>query len=387
MATKKPPPKKSSRSLGAFEDGLPEDSGFRPKDFRLVLANRYAAEAIKKIKAPKTPKELRARISKVATVVAGKLYTAPTVALSAYINPTLWEKWQSVSKPSPKPPQHSAVAARAIKVEEILGNLFRARWKAVAAELAKGIDVAKARAPYFLSSDSLARLRAARRHYTLTRAREFANLSNAEIAVRCWAWVNPFQVFAHHSGNDLAEIEAQLETLVASEYVAMTWGLFDNFPGYTESTEEFDPEFPQFLDEFCSLHPPHVYPLPDLTTECGDVYEAIVYSYQGERLRVCKSISEPFLAAERADAMDEIERGFFDNAREEGDDPRDWSVKFRRLTTFVLPEYGRALIEADVFGEVGTPDQKEKYWMLKEELKLNRNGYLRRSRVSSRRQH
>ena len=33
--------------------------------------------------------------------------------------------------------------------------------------------------------------------------REFANLSNAEIAVRCWAWINPFQLFAHHSGNDL----------------------------------------------------------------------------------------------------------------------------------------------------------------------------------------
>src|ERR1700722_469691 len=154
MATKKPPPKKSSR---AFEDGLPEDSGFRPKDFRLALACRYAAEEIKKTKAPKTPKELQAKIWKVASEVAGKLNTAPTVVLSAYIDPTLWEKWQSVSK-SPKPPRHSTVAARARRVEEILGNFFRARWKDLEAELAKGVDVAKERAPYFLSSDSRARL-------------------------------------------------------------------------------------------------------------------------------------------------------------------------------------------------------------------------------------
>ena len=143
----------------------------------------------------------------------------------------------------------------------------------------------------------------------------------------------------------------------------------------------FDTAFPEYVEEFYGCDSPHVYPLPDLTTKYGDVYEEIVYSYAGERLRVCKSIVEPFLEAERVDAMDEIEEGFHQDASEEGDDPRTWRVNFRRLTTFLLPEYSRTLIEADILGDVGSPGQKEDFRMLKEELKANGNGYLKRPRV------
>jgi hypothetical protein len=193
--------------------------------------------------------------------------------------------------------------------------------------------------------------------------------------------VNPFQVFAYNSGEDLSEIGDHLDVLVESEYVAMTWGLFENSTGFAVHTQELDAAFPELAEEFFSSDSPDVYPLPDLSTVYGDVFEGIVYSYSGERLRVCKSIAEPFLEAERLDAMDEIEQRFLQNASEEGDDPRSWRVKFRQLTTFLLPKYGRALIEADIFGNAGNPDQKKDLQMLKQELKANGNSYLKRPRV------
>ena len=119
-----------------------------------------------------------------------------------------------------------------------------------------------------------------------------------------------------------------------------------------------------------------------MTTSYGDVFEAIVYSYCGERLGVCKSVSEPFLDNERADAIDDIERRFLQNAAEEGDDPKTWKVSFRRLTTFVAPKISLKFIEADVFGEVGSPEQLANLRSLKKELRPN-NGYLKRPRVGS----
>jgi hypothetical protein len=179
----------------------------------------------------------------------------------------------------------------------------------------------------------------------------------------------------------LSEIGDHLDVLIDSEYVAMTWGLFYNFQTYVESTSYFDPSEPEYIEEFYTCHAPFVCPFPDLSTTYGDILEGIVYSYRGERLRVCKSITEPFLDAERVDAMDEIEQRFLQNASHEGDDPRTWRVNFRRLTTFLLPEYGRALIEADIFGDVGTAEYKEDFQMIKEELRANGNGYLKRPRV------
>jgi hypothetical protein len=71
--------------------------------------------------------------------------------------------------------------------------------------------------------------------------------------------------------------------------------------------------------------------------------------------------------------MNEIERLFLQNADEEGDDPRSWRVSFRRLTSRLLPEFGRALIEADIFGEVTY------FRTLQAELNSNGDGYLKRS--------
>jgi hypothetical protein len=175
----------------------------------------------------------------------------------------------------------------------------------------------------------------------------------------------------------LFEISDQLEELVGSEYVAMTWELWEDPLYFTV----YDPSFPEYIEELSGCDSPHVYPLPDLITEYGDVFEGIVYSYGGERLRVCKSVVEPFLPAERVETMNEIEQRFLYNASEEGDDPRSWMVNFRCLTSFLIPKYGRTLIEADFLGNVGSARQREYLKTLKEELKRTGNGYLKRPRA------
>ena len=391
MATKVKPQRKGHPSISHDNNtGLDEEQReestleseeqepeFKPKDFRLLHAKRHAVNEIKKIKPPTTDKQLRAGMKRVATAVAEKLNTSPAVALSAYIDPGVWKKWEAISRTSRKPPNYSAVAVKAEKIEHLLADRFRARWKAVEADFANGIDVAEARARFFLASDGRTRLRIARRYYNPARATKFANSSISEVVELCWAWFTPFQLCAYNSGDELPEIGDHLEELVGSEYVAMTWGLYSTVPSYDAYV---DPSFPEIVEEVCCYDSPHVYPLPNLTTRIGDVYEAIVYSYFGERLRVCKSVSEPFLEAERDAAMDEIEQHFLHNASEEGDDPRTWRVNFRCLTTFLLPKYGRALIEADIFGDLGSPERKKDFRMLKEELKANGNGYLKRPR-------
>ena len=163
------------------------------------------------------------------------------------------------------------------------------------------------------------------------------------------------------------------------------WGLFATPPGYEVSTVDLDPADPDSVSDFYYCDSPNVYPLPDLTTEYGDVFEEIVYSYEGERLRVCKSIVGPFSATERLDAMDEIEKRFLHTASEEGDDPRTWRVHFRGLTSLLLPEYGNSLIEADILEGAGSRKYKDKFRMLKEELRACGDGYLKRSQASLRR--
>jgi hypothetical protein len=373
MATKRP-----GESVNTFDENadFTEDYGYQPKLWRLMLANEKAVEEIKKTMPPKTDKELRAKMKKVAAAVARALNTAPTLALSAYINPDVWEEWRSAIRRPGKSRTYRALA-KCKKIENLLAEHFRARWKDVEADFANGTDVAKARADAFLGSDIRTRLRIARRYYNPARATKFAHSSTREIVELCWAWFCPFQAFAYQSRNNLFEISDQLEELVGSEYVAMTWELWEDPLYFTV----YDPSFPEYIEELSGCDSPHVYPLPDLITEYGDVFEGIVYSYGGERLRVCKSVVEPFLPAERVETMNEIEQRFLYNASEEGDDPRSWMVNFRCLTSFLIPKYGRTLIEADFLGNVGSARQREYLKTLKEELKRTGNGYLKRPRA------
>ena len=103
------------------------------------------------------------------------------------------------------------VAAIAEKIEKLLAERFRARWKSVETEFANGIDVAKAHADFFFAGDGGRGLRIARRYYTPARATKFANSSINEIADLCWAWFIPFQYNAHHDSPGLRELRDQLD--------------------------------------------------------------------------------------------------------------------------------------------------------------------------------
>ena len=116
-------------------------------------------------------------MKKVATAVAAKLNTSPAVALSAYIDPNVWEQWKRVSRTSHKSPKYSVVAAKAKKIDKLLADRFRARLKAVETEFANGVDVAKARAHCFLASDSRARLRTGQTLLHSCTRHKFANSS------------------------------------------------------------------------------------------------------------------------------------------------------------------------------------------------------------------
>ena len=243
------------------------------------------------------------------------------------------------------------------------------------ADFASGVDVARQRAHRFFASDSRTRLRMARRYYSPARATKFAQASNNEIVDLCWAWFIPFQTSAYRSligGPDLASficvsVREQLEQLVAAEYVAMRWGVFDAYrPDYDLDWEEIEN-----VDCYACAD---LYPLPDLTTELGDVYETIVLSETGQYLRVCKSAATPFSEAERAQAMGVIAQQFFLDAVEEGDDPRTWRVDFR------CAEHSRSWIEADILPEVGSAYEKETHKTLAAELRDNGTRYLKRLR-------
>jgi hypothetical protein len=200
---------------------------------------------------------------------------------------------------------------KAEKIEQLLADRFRARWKAVEAAFADGIDVARTRASCFFGSR---RLRTARHYYNPARATKFATSSDDEIANLCWAWFIPFQIYAYNETvfDGIDELGDQLESLVAEEYVAMTWGLFDNRAEYSD----WDPSDPYSIEALGCYASPTLSPLH---FEC-DAYESIALAETGNYLRICKSVPEPFHNVERIRAMDEIKEQFLKSASNEGAD-------------------------------------------------------------------
>lgn len=68
--------------------------GFLVKDFRTRVANAVAFDAISKMDVPTTAKERQARINAVGQMVADVLGNTRAVALSAYVNPILFDVWE-----------------------------------------------------------------------------------------------------------------------------------------------------------------------------------------------------------------------------------------------------------------------------------------------------
>jgi DNA topoisomerase-1 len=76
-----------------------KDGGsFKPKDFRTAKASETAVAEIKKMPMPKSEKEYKASVRKIAKFVSDRLGNTPTVALQSYIPPTVFSGWRASLK-------------------------------------------------------------------------------------------------------------------------------------------------------------------------------------------------------------------------------------------------------------------------------------------------
>jgi DNA topoisomerase I len=80
-------------SLSKYTKKL-DGGGFKTKDFRTSLGTYTAKKMVEKLPAPKSVKEYKRLVKSVAKVVAEKLGNTATVALQAYINPTVFSEWR-----------------------------------------------------------------------------------------------------------------------------------------------------------------------------------------------------------------------------------------------------------------------------------------------------
>jgi hypothetical protein len=185
------------------------------------------------------------------------------------------------------------------ELEAELVKVFRAHWRSVNAKIERGVDVAKDRAHMFFATNDRECLRVARRYYAPGRAAKFATASDDEILRLSEPWFN--------AARECLESWDYLELrqLVAAEYVALVWD-YDGSEG--------PPDEPAGL----------VAPLPDESVYYGDVFE--ITARPSVILRVCKSVSEPFLKYERREATAGIEQEFFQNARQSGYENDEWRV-------------------------------------------------------------
>ncbi len=83
----------TDKTLLAYSHGL-DGGDFKTKDFRTYAGTTRAIDTIKEMPAPTNMKEYKAAVRQVAVKVSELLGNTPTVALQAYIDPTVFAKWQ-----------------------------------------------------------------------------------------------------------------------------------------------------------------------------------------------------------------------------------------------------------------------------------------------------
>jgi len=71
-----------------------DGGGFKTKDFRTALGTATAAQEVEKMPAPTTPQQYKTAVMKIAKTVSAKLGNTPSIALKAYIDPTVFSKWR-----------------------------------------------------------------------------------------------------------------------------------------------------------------------------------------------------------------------------------------------------------------------------------------------------
>ena len=67
---------------------------FKTKDFRTLVGTKTAMTAVAGMKPPTNEKEYKKAVKEVAVTVSGKLGNTPTVALTAYISPSVFSGWR-----------------------------------------------------------------------------------------------------------------------------------------------------------------------------------------------------------------------------------------------------------------------------------------------------
>lgn len=81
-------------NLREFVSTQLDHGSYHPKDMRTLLANKLAVNEMAGLPEPKTEKEYRKSVLKVAKAVSAKLGNTATVALQSYINPTVFGSWR-----------------------------------------------------------------------------------------------------------------------------------------------------------------------------------------------------------------------------------------------------------------------------------------------------
>jgi hypothetical protein len=191
------------------------------------------------------------------------------------------------------------------RLETVLVEVFRAHWRSVNAKIIRGVDVARNRAHMFFATNDRECLRVARRYYSPARAAKLATASVDEILRLSAPWLSAARE-SFFFPEEPSEVRKELRTLIAAEYIALV----------SSNESEWG----------CSVSP-----LPD-ESAYGDVYELTASGASvGASLTVCKTVAEPFLKSERREAEVGIEKEFFENARDSGDDA-PWQVRFLKVT-------------------------------------------------------
>ena len=207
----------------------------------------------------------------------------------------------------------SASAMRsAERIERLVVELFRAHWRAVVADLSKGVDMAKNYEDCFFASSQRKRLRMARRYYAPARAVKLLKLRSTRF---CTFQTHGLPRFATTPNATIggSTLRKELRQLVAAEYVAVSSDLPDSFGLIRQEGTT-------------------VYALPTEGVLYDDVYEITASGVSsGARLWICKSVAEPFDRSERCETMVGIENDFFANAVSDGEPKGAWEINFRRL--------------------------------------------------------
>lgn len=86
-------PAVSDRSLLDHTHGM-DGGGFKTKDLRTHLGTHIAAETVRSMSEPKTESERKKAIRQVGDTVARRLGNTRTVALQAYISPSVFDRWR-----------------------------------------------------------------------------------------------------------------------------------------------------------------------------------------------------------------------------------------------------------------------------------------------------